>query len=184
VFDAYATFQAKSVASAASGRSVDQGVLEMGRALSKFNNAHWRGTFKRLLAKASGKSRDLLDLNQVRQNKTVEAMHETPCMTIEIAKIKGSECRVCDFDIEFLPLSQANRQRWAGVYAARLAGISLPAISVVQVGDVYYVRDGHHRISVARLLGEQYIDATAQVWEVAGEAAAAPAMSMQLVTAM
>ena len=38
--------------------------------------------------------------------------------------------------------------------------MSLPAISVVQVGDTYYVRDGHHRVSVARLLGEEYIEAT------------------------
>lgn len=184
MYDAYATFQARSVASSPSERLADPGVLAMGRALSKFSNLHWRATLKRLLAKMSGKSRDLRDLNEVRQHKTVEAIHETPCITIEIAKIKGSECRACDFDVEFLPLSHANRHRWASVYAARLSGATMPAISVVQVGNVYYVRDGHHRVSVARLMGEEYIEAHAQVWEVAGEAAAAPAMSMQLVTAM
>lgn len=184
MFDAYATFQARSVAYGSSGRGSDPVVQLMGKALTKFNGLRWRAHYRRLAAKVTGRSRELLDLNEVRRDKTIEAISEAPCMTIEVAKIKGSECRACDFDSDFLPLSEASRQRWASVYAARLCGVSLPAISVVQVGSVYYVRDGHHRVSVARLMGEQYIEANAQVWQVAGEVTTAPAMSMQLVTAV
>jgi hypothetical protein len=113
--------------------------------------------------------------------KTIEAIHEVPCMTIEVAKIKGSECRACDFDVEFLPLSQASRERWAGVYAARLCGVSLPAISVVQVGSLLRARRASSRFGGPHM-GEQYIEANAQVWQVAGEVRTAPAMSMQLVS--
>jgi hypothetical protein len=184
MFDAYATFQARSVAQGSSGRDSDPVVKVMGKALTKFNGLRWQAQFKSALATLARKPRQLLDLNEVRRDKTIEAISEAPCMTIEVAKIKGSECRACDFDNEFLPLNEASRQRWASVYAARLCGVSLPAISVVQVGSVYYVRDGHHRVSVARLMGEQYIEANAQIWQVAGEVTTAPAMSMQLVTAV
>ena len=42
---------------------------------------------------------------------------------------------------------------------AKLDGTVLPPVELIQVGDIYFVRDGHHRISVARALGEEYIDA-------------------------
>jgi hypothetical protein len=143
-----------------------------------------RAKVKQAVAKLTGHSRRLLDLDDVRQTKTVESMSERGCVTVEVGKIRGSECRVCDFDCDFLPLKETNQQRWVSVYAARLCGIGLPAISLVQVGDAYYVRDGHHRVSVARLLGEEYIEANVQVWQMQGEVVGAPAMSMQLVTAM
>jgi hypothetical protein len=102
-------------------------------------------------------------------------------MTIEVERIRGSVCRACDLDADFLPLGSSLGQRWASIYAARQCGQSLPAVSVVQVGEVYYVRDGHHRVSVARLIGEEYIEAHVQVWQMKGETAPAPAMSAQLL---
>ncbi len=42
---------------------------------------------------------------------------------------------------------------------ARLTGETLPPVDLVKVGDFYFVRDGHHRISVARALGQQFVDA-------------------------
>jgi hypothetical protein len=130
-----------------------------------------------------GRPRRLLNLEDARRNKILEGIYEAGCVTVEVAKIKGSECRSCDFDQDFLPLNETTQQRWVSVYATRLCGVSLPSVSLVQVGEVYYVRDGHHRISVARLLGEAYIEAHVQVWQVHGETTAAPAMSAQLVTA-
>jgi hypothetical protein len=143
-----------------------------------------RAVVRRMIARVTGRSRGLLDLAVVRQAKTVQGIHERGCVTVEVSRILGSECRVCDFDSEFLPLSESGAHRWAGIYAARLCGTGLPAISLVQVSDAYFVRDGHHRVSVARVLGEQFIEANVQVWEVEGETAAAPAMAMQLVSAV
>ena len=157
--------------------------MAVGQAVSRFNSLCWEARLRSAWSKLTGRSRRLLDLDEVRRGKTVESMCELGCVTIEVRKIKGSECRVCDFDRDFLPLNEASRQRWASIYAARLSGVSLPAISVAQIGDVYYVRDGHHRVSVARLMGEDFIEANTQVWQVRGETAAEPAMSMKLVTA-
>ena len=56
-----------------------------------------------------------------------------------------------------------------------------PPFRVVQVGDCYYVRDGHHRISVARLLGEEYIEAHVQVWQIKGQPVPEPGFRTALL---
>ena len=51
---------------------------------------------------------------------------------------------------------------------ARQQGKYLPAVVLVQVGDIYFVQDGHHRISVARALGQSEIEARVTIWQVSG----------------
>lgn len=86
--------------------------------------------------------------------------------TVSLEKIQGSEGRSDDFDGTFHPLRSHLRERWIGVAAARLAGKPLPPVSLVQVGNVYFVRDGHHRISVARALGQHDIEAEVRAWRL------------------
>jgi hypothetical protein len=62
------------------------------------------------------------------------------------------------FDAQFRPAAPT-RARWTSVWAAWHRGVELPPISVVQVGEAYAVRDGHHRVSVARARGAATIDA-------------------------
>lgn len=67
---------------------------------------------------------------------------------------------------------------------ARQQGKALPPVRLVQVGDLYFVRDGHHRISVARALGQQDIKARVTIWQVEGplpweRAAAASELALQ-----
>jgi hypothetical protein len=81
-------------------------------------------------------------------------------------RIRGSEGRCNDFDTHFRPLTGLSRDRWTSIYCARQEGVALSLVELVQVGDTYYVRDGHHRISVARALGQETIDARVTVWEV------------------
>lgn len=181
MFDSYGQFQASSVAPSGGSPRRDPGVQAVGKAVSLFQSVQFRAQLRHLWGRLTGRPRRLLDLHQVRKSETIESMFERGCVTIEVHKIRGSENRVTDFDDTFLPLKHSARERWAGIYAARICGQSLPAISVVQVGDTYYVRDGHHRVSVARLLGEEYMDAQVQVWQIKGQAAAAPAMSMQML---
>ena len=64
-------------------------------------------------------------------------------------------------------LLQRVRERWLSIASSYLHGISLPAVELIQVGDIYFVRDGHHRISVSRAFGEVEIDAEVWVWSVA-----------------
>jgi hypothetical protein len=78
---------------------------------------------------------------------------------VPLAQICGSEGRCGDFDRAFRPLKSHSRDRWLTVASARLRDIPLPRVMLVRIGDRYFVRDGHHRISVARALGEAYIDA-------------------------
>jgi hypothetical protein len=66
--------------------------------------------------------------------------------------------RAAQFDREFRPAAPA-RVRWQSVWMAEQRGTVLPPISVVQVGDTYAIRDGHHRVSVARARGALSIDA-------------------------
>ncbi len=177
MFDSYGQFQASSIAPSGGRQRYDPGIEAVGRAVSLFHSVHWRAQLKRAWAKLVRRPHALLDLDEVRKTATVESMYEAGCQTVEVRKIRGSECRVTDFDDAFLPLKSSAQQRWAGVYAARVCGQSLPAISLVQVGDTYYVRDGHHRVSVARMLGEEFMEAHVQVWQLKGERVPAPAMS-------
>jgi hypothetical protein len=62
------------------------------------------------------------------------------------------------FDCAFRPAAAA-RRRWERVWLAEHRGTVLPPISVAPVGDGYAVRDGHHRVSVARARGAVTIDA-------------------------
>ena len=85
-----------------------------------------------------------------------------------LRRIQGSEGRCRDFDRGFAPLQDHTRERWLSVAVAWLQGHALPAVDLVEVGELYFVRDGHHRISVARALGCVDIDASVTVWEAAG----------------
>jgi hypothetical protein len=64
-----------------------------------------------------------------------------------------------EFDREFRPGSPQLRSRWEGIAAARRAGQSMPPIDVYRIGELHFVQDGHHRVSVARALGDTEIDA-------------------------
>ena len=79
--------------------------------------------------------------------------------TISLDSIVGSVDRTRDFDRRFRPTSGRSRERWERIAVASRRGEAMPPISVYRVGDDHYVRDGHHRVSVARALGESTIDA-------------------------
>jgi hypothetical protein len=66
--------------------------------------------------------------------------------------------RAAQFDRDFRPAPIA-RTRWQRVWLAEQKGAPLPPIAVVPVGDSYALRDGHHRVSVARARGALTIDA-------------------------
>ncbi len=79
--------------------------------------------------------------------------------TIELDSIVGTVDRGREFDRRFLPTSSRVRTRWERIAAAQRRGQSMPPISVYRIGAVHFVRDGHHRVSVARSLGHSHIEA-------------------------
>jgi hypothetical protein len=79
--------------------------------------------------------------------------------TIPLDSIVGSVDRTRDFDRDFRPTTPRVRSRWQRIAEAQRRGESLPAVSLYRIGDLHFVRDGHHRVSVARSLGRADIDA-------------------------
>lgn len=99
-------------------------------------------------------------------DRPVKSRHFIGVQPVCIDQIIASESRVKDFDRAFYPLSSHEKSRWLSVAQAIGSGVVLPAIELIKVGDIYIVRDGHHRISVYRALQMSYIDARVVEWEV------------------
>jgi len=79
--------------------------------------------------------------------------------TIPLARVVGSVDSMRDFDRLFRPTSSRVRERWERLALAQRRGESIPPIDVYQVGDLYFVADGHHRVSIALTTGQKTIDA-------------------------
>jgi hypothetical protein len=140
--------------------------LHNNQAIKLFRQAVRKGGMGRLFSRISGQTRSLRDLQTATQGLNIRSRHYAGVQAVLISKIVGSEGRVSDFDASFNPLSEKTRDRWLSVASARLQGRAMPAVELIQVGELYYVRDGHHRISVARAFEEEAIDAQVTVWEV------------------
>lgn len=97
--------------------------------------------------------------------------------TIPVDKIVGSEGRYYDFTHSFLPKKELLRNRWVNIDKAHLASINLPPIRVFKLGGCYFVRDGNHRVSVARTQGVEFIDA--EVVELDTEISIDPSMTRE-----
>lgn len=79
--------------------------------------------------------------------------------TVPLDSIVGTVDRTKDFDRRFRPTSPRVRGRWERIAAAQRRGQSMPPVLLYRIGDLHFVRDGHHRVSVARSLGREIIDA-------------------------
>jgi hypothetical protein len=78
---------------------------------------------------------------------------------VALDAIVGSVDRAREFDRRFRPTSGRVRSRWEHIAAMMRRGESLPPVDLLRIGELYFVRDGHHRVSVARALGRVDIDA-------------------------
>ena len=79
--------------------------------------------------------------------------------TIKLDAVVGSVESRRDFDRHFRPTSGRVRERWERLALAQRRGESIPPIDVYQVGDLYFVKDGHHRVSIGTATGQRTIDA-------------------------
>ncbi len=125
----------------------------------------WRVQLRHMFRRRSG---TLLDLGALAPTWTLRTRHFAGRQLVPIGQIRGSESRVTDFDAAFRPRARHTAARWCRVAEAWPAGVELPAIDLIQVGDAYFVRDGHHRISVASAFGAREIEALVTVWDVDG----------------
>jgi hypothetical protein len=133
-----------------------------------YKDALARGQWGLLWSFLTGRPRALLSLEGVLQSATVQAVISAKTRMVPIAQIDGSENRLADFDRNFNPLQEHTRDRWLSIARAWQRGCCLPPVTLIQVGDHYFVRDGHHRISVARAFRDTAIHARVIVWHVIG----------------
>ncbi len=129
------------------------------RAVLDFRHARRQADRERLLARLSGQSADLLSYDEVRYMLKAKAGQQIGLRDIPLAAIIGSVGRYSDFTRSFLPLQSKDEQRWAMVHKRSTDLEGLPPIEVYQIGEAYFVRDGNHRVSVARRLGATHIQA-------------------------
>jgi hypothetical protein len=112
----------------------------------------------------------LLDLERFYATCAVITCQDLAVRPVPIHQIRGSvsSTRSYDFDANFRPLKTHDKERWLSLATACQRGVKIPPVSLVQIGDTYFVQDGHHRISVARAIGQTEIAATISVWQVSG----------------
>ncbi len=127
--------------------------------INKFNGARAQRFWRELASLLRGQSTELLSFEDIRARLRLRAESYRGLQDIEVAKIVGSVGRYNDFTRDFLPRSNEMRERWSRVYASMNSMVGVPPIEVYKVGDVYFVRDGNHRVSVARQLGAETIQA-------------------------
>ena len=142
-------------------------------ALDAYQRAQIAGWLNKIAAVLRGRCPGLATLEKARAEGQVTGRRHLGLRSVPLAQICGSEGRSRDFDAGFNPLRGHTQQRWLNVMLARLTDVPLPPVELIQMGAAYYVRDGHHRISVARALGEECVEAEVTVWELAPAASAA-----------
>ena len=148
--------------------------MEELRAREDFEAARFRAFRRAVRAALTRRAHRLISLDQVLEAARLEGQADRGVREIPLDRIVGSAgtAKTRDFDPAFLPISRRLRDRWARVYTAMVEGGEIPPIDVYQVGDSYYVIDGHHRVSVARSLGRDTI--AARVTEVRTRAPLGP----------
>jgi hypothetical protein len=125
-----------------------------------FESARLHAFVREAASLVAHRPNELLSFDAVRRSLPMLGSSYLGVRTVPIAQIIGSAThRYNDFDRAFLPAQVRTRSRWTRIDAARLAGENLPPVQLYKLGELYFVRDGHHRVSVARQKGEEFVDA-------------------------
>jgi nucleotide-binding universal stress UspA family protein len=128
-------------------------------AAEDFRRARSRVGLQEILARLTGKSTELLSYESVRQQLRASGVVSRSLREIPLDDIVGSVGRYRDFTRNFLPKLDSDQERWANVKVAADQLGGLPPIEVYQIGDAFFVHDGHHRVSVARESGANEVQA-------------------------
>jgi len=142
-----------------------------------------RARRRRALARLSARLRRADDVNHILPfEEVVRALgrigeRRLGLQLIPIDSIVGTVDRSREFDRDFRPTSPRVRERWQGINLAQRKGEAMPPIDVYRIGELHFVKDGHHRVSVARAFGHK--DINAYVTEVQTQLGADRAIRMK-----
>ena len=124
-----------------------------------FQRARFKAFMNRVWASISGQPTTLLSYDEIKEKLHIGGPIYRGVQTVRVDQIAGSLNRYHEFDRVFLPATDQLAARWQSVNRAFYQEISLPPVVLYKVGQVYFVVDGHHRVSVAREQGQLFIEA-------------------------
>jgi hypothetical protein len=125
-----------------------------------FARARAKAFFHEVAAMIARRPNEPLSFEAVKRSLKVFGQAYRGVQTVPIDKIIGSATlRYNDFDSAFLPTQTRTKMRWRNIDRLYYQNVDLPPVQLYQIGELYFVRDGHHRISVARSRGQQFIEA-------------------------
>ncbi len=150
----------------------DMSQLNISIAVQDFRRARRKAAMHEVFARFTSKSDDLLSYEEVSSSLKGRKSAKQELREIPLDAIVGSVGRYKDFTRKFLPLQDSDESRWARVKAAVMGMTGLPPIEVYQIGDVYFVLEGNHRVSVALQIDATHIQA--YVTEVITKVAISP----------
>lgn len=125
----------------------------------RFRRVQMNALMSDLLGLIRGKNTDLMSYEEVARRIKAYQQIEMGTQMVALDKIIGSVGRYKDFTREFLPRTNINRDRWTRVDRVLHSLQGYPPIELYKIGDAYFVRDGNHRVSVARANGLTHIEA-------------------------
>jgi len=129
------------------------------QAAADFSRARGKAILSRIQHFLNTDRNRLLSFNDVKDILKPKNEVYRGSQTVPIKLIVGSEGRYHDFNKYFLPNAEHLRHRWQRVDEAHIKDIILPPIQLYEIGGVYFVRDGNHRVSVAKMQDVEFIDA-------------------------
>lgn len=129
------------------------------RARADFSRARFKSFLNDIFSLFARRPNQLLSYDEVKEKLRIGGPIYRGIRVVRIDQIVGSLNRYHQFDRAFLPKQAEIAERWQRVNLAFYQDISLPPVLLYQVGEVYFVVDGHHRVSVAREQGQEFIEA-------------------------
>ena len=134
-------------------------IMAQAEARERFHRSVTQAQMGDLLGLVTGADRDLVSYDEVVAKLHARQQIEKGTEMVPLANIVGSVGRYRDFTRNFLPRAGVNEERWTRLDAALNSMEGFPPVELFKVGEVYFVRDGNHRVSVARANGSTHIEA-------------------------
>jgi len=125
----------------------------------EFENARFKSLLISLRYFLIGRNNELLSFEKIKKDFELYNQKNLGIQTVKLKDIVGSLDRYKDFDSYFLPKKMHLQKRWANIHNLLVKDVILPPVKLYKVGELYFVFDGNHRVSVSKRMGKEYIDA-------------------------
>ena len=143
---------------------------------NQFSSAKMKALRESIFSILNPEKKEMLSFHDIKSLIKPKAEFYKGIQTVALDKIVGSEGRYNDFNRAFLPKREHLRSRWRLINIAALEDVYLPPIKLFKIDEIFFVRDGNHRVSVARLRGQ--VDIDAEITEITSEIEVSPDITL------